>query len=53
MDLSPFGIHFQHRQARHICSIQNQTMFQAPSGAEYGAPSGLGMMPIGKSVFLR
>jgi hypothetical protein len=38
MDLNPVGIHFQRRQARHICSIQNQTMFQAPSGAEYAAP---------------
>jgi hypothetical protein len=42
MDLNPAGIHFQRRQARHICSIQNQTMFQAPSGAEYAAPTGLG-----------
>jgi hypothetical protein len=42
MDLNPVGIHFQRRQARHICRIQNQTTFQAPSGAEYAAPTGLG-----------
>ena len=42
MDLNPVGIHFQRRQARHSCSIQNQTRFQAPSGAEYAAPTGLG-----------
>jgi hypothetical protein len=37
----------QRRQARHSCSIQNQTRFQAPSGGraqapEYAAPTGLG-----------
>jgi hypothetical protein len=47
MDLNPVGIHFQRRQARHICSIQNQTTFQAPFGGraqapEYAAPTGLG-----------
>jgi hypothetical protein len=42
MDLNPVGIHFQRRQARHICSIQDQTTFQAPSGAVYAAPTGLG-----------
>jgi len=26
---------------RHICRIQNQTIFQAPSGAKYVAPTGL------------
>jgi hypothetical protein len=42
MDLNLVGIHFQRRQARHSCSVQNQTRFQAPSGAEYAAPTGLG-----------
>src|SRR6185437_9055765 len=32
----------ERRQTRHSCSIQNQTTFQAPSGAEYAAPTGLG-----------
>ena len=32
----------ERRQARHSCSLQNQTRFQAPSGAEYAAPTGLG-----------
>ena len=32
----------ERRQARHSCSSQNQTRFQAPSGAEYAAPTGLG-----------
>jgi hypothetical protein len=41
-DLNSVGIHFQRRQARHICSIPNQKIFQAPSGAEYAAPTGLG-----------
>ena len=42
VDLNPVGIRFQRRQARHSCSSQNQTRFQAPSGAEYAAPTGLG-----------
>jgi hypothetical protein len=32
-------IRFQRRQARHICSIQNQTNFQAPAGTEYAVAS--------------
>ena len=32
----------ERRQVRHSCSSQNQTRFQAPSGAEYAAPTGLG-----------
>jgi hypothetical protein len=37
----------ERRQARHSCSSQNQTRFQAPSGGraqapEYAAPTGLG-----------
>ena len=32
----------ERRQVRHICRIQNQTRFEAPSGAEYAAPTGLG-----------
>jgi len=31
------------RQARHICRIIRQQMFQAPSGAAYSAPTGLGI----------
>src|SRR5665213_1528630 len=47
MDLNPVGIYFQRRQARHSCSIQNQTRFQDSSGGrapapEYAAPTGLG-----------
>jgi hypothetical protein len=42
MDLNHVGIHFQRRQVRHICRIQNQKKFQAPAGAEYAAPTGLG-----------
>ena len=43
MDLNSVGIRQpERRQARHSCSIQNQTRFQAPSGAEYAAPTGLG-----------
>jgi len=38
----PNEIRRERRRARHICSIQNQTRFQAPSGAEYAAPTGLG-----------
>ena len=39
---NPVGIHFQRREVRHICRTQNQTRFQAPSGAENAAPTGLG-----------
>jgi len=43
MNLNPAGIcKPECRQARHICRIQNQAGFQAPSGAEYAALTGLG-----------
>jgi hypothetical protein len=37
-NLAANGVHSQRRQARHSCSSQNQTRFQAPSGAEYATP---------------
>ena len=37
----------ERRQARHSCSSQNQTRFQAPSGVKYAAPTGLNPSTVG------
>ena len=43
MDLNPFGIlKTEHRRRGIVVETETKTYFQAPSGAEYAAPTGLG-----------